>query len=190
MQVLTGSAYYSQSQKINNVRKACTWDIPARTQVLGAFRLACLQSILQTVPQRTPIGLAWMTQVFSLIANDHEDEATRLFRHGWVLYQQVQQAPRGCPAWPCKQGQLLSAVCHFHSEGCPHCSQVLNNDYLEHKRLYAAVQSVLAAEARRGPLDVLVKNTLAEQPGTNAAISFPSAAWQQSRSSSIHWGFQ
>lgn len=31
-----------------------------------------------------------MAQVASLIANDHEDEATRLFRHGWMLYQQVQ----------------------------------------------------------------------------------------------------
>ena len=45
---------------------------------------------------------------------------------------------------------------HFSLRGASTPLQVLNNDYLEHKRLYAAVQSVLAAEAQRGPLDVLV----------------------------------
>ena len=101
-----------------------------------------------------------MAQVAALIANDHEDEATRLFRHGWMLYQQVKQAPPNAPAQPAKllncPPQLPPHDASVQPERCHHTFQVLNNDYLEHKRLYAAVQSVLAAEAQRGPFDVLV----------------------------------
>ena len=53
-----------------------------------------------------------MAQVASLIANDHEDEATRLFRHGWMLYQQVQQAPPGTPAQPCCKLLNCTLNCH------------------------------------------------------------------------------
>ena len=101
-----------------------------------------------------------MAQVASLIANDHEDEATRLFR-AWL-----DAVPAGAASTTKHTHSALqscstdrSTATHDASlrpERCNHTFQVLNNDYLEHKRLYAAVQSVLAVEAQRGPLDVLV----------------------------------